>query len=123
MNRIRAVFKEILLTDGLGLLHPVLTHLLDEIQLICFTPKIDNLNSDIICRFNTYSYIMYYYLDNNISTFMCCITVLVYKLLQKCHKKKEEAMPDKQHELFTLEEHIDQKIIELINDVYKWKTR
>ena len=62
---------------------------------------------------------------------MCCITVLFYKLLQKCrrspsqqscgHKKKEEAALDKQHDLFTLEEHIDEKMIELINDMYKWR--
>ena len=62
---------------------------------------------------------------------MCCITVLFYKLLQKCHKKKEEAASaepiapsvrsDKQHELVTLEEHIDEKMIELITDMYKWR--
>ena len=52
---------------------------------------------------------------------MCCITVLFYKLLQMRHKKKEEAALDKQHELFTLEEHIDEKMIELINDMYKWR--
>ena len=52
---------------------------------------------------------------------MCCITVLFYKLLQKCNKKKEEAAIDKQHDLFTLEEHIDEKMIELINDMYKWR--
>ena len=52
---------------------------------------------------------------------MCCITVLFYKLLQKCNKKKEEAAIDKQHDLFTLEEHIDDKMIELINDMYKWR--
>ena len=52
---------------------------------------------------------------------MCCITVLFYKLLQKCHKKKEAAVLDKQHDLFTLEEHIDEKMIELINDMYKWR--
>ena len=49
---------------------------------------------------------------------MCCLIPLFYELFQKCHKKREQ---DKLQELFTLEEHIDQKMIELINDVYKWK--
>ena len=50
---------------------------------------------------------------------MCCVIALFYKLLQKCHEKEE--VEDKLHELFVIEEHIDQKMIELINDVHKWK--
>jgi len=50
---------------------------------------------------------------------MCCVIALFYKLLQKCHKKESEE--DELHELFVIEENIDQKMIELINDVHKWK--
>ena len=51
---------------------------------------------------------------------MCCVIALFYKLLEKFHKQKETE-EDKLHELFVIEENIDQKMIELINDVHKWK--
>ena len=51
---------------------------------------------------------------------MCCVIALFHKLLQKCHKKGE-TQEDKLHELFAIEEEIDHKLIELINDVHKWK--
>ena len=51
---------------------------------------------------------------------MCCVLAVFYKVLQKCHKK-EETEEDKLHELFVIEENTDQKMIELINDVHKWK--
>ena len=50
---------------------------------------------------------------------MCFVIALFYKLLEKFHKKEPEE--DKLHELFVIEENIDQKMIELINDVHKWK--
>ena len=52
---------------------------------------------------------------------MCCVIALFYKLLEKFHKKEEGIQEDKLHELFVIEDHIDQKMIELINDVHKWK--
>ena len=54
---------------------------------------------------------------------MCCIIALCYKLLPKCQKRKEEIEEDKLYELFVIEEHIDQKMIELINDAHRWKNR
>ena len=52
---------------------------------------------------------------------MCFVIALFYKLLEKFHKKEAETEEDKLHELFVIEENIDQKMIELINDVHKWK--
>ena len=61
---------------------------------------------------------------------MCCVIALFYKLLEKFHKQKDRTFgamgcadteEDKLHELFVIEENIDQKMIELINDVHKWK--
>ena len=51
---------------------------------------------------------------------MCCLLPLLYELFRKCHKK-EKSEQDKLQELFTLEEHIDEKIIDIINDIHKWK--
>jgi hypothetical protein len=60
---------------------------------------------------------------------MCFVIALFYKLLEKYHKKDRtfgamgsaDTEEDKLHELFVIEENIDQKMIELINDVHKWK--